>query len=116
VLEVEEQESLSLCSLAQVSASIRCGAVLRAPADVDLLALLCFLLELVEASLEPSKGLQEHVVIGYLVAGVGIGQERLEALPDRLDAGKLLIAELDGQLVGRLVRCLGHGRPSGRCG
>ena len=59
--------------------------------------------------------MKEHIVIGYLVAGVGIGQEWLETLSDRMDAGILLIAELDVQLVGRLVRCFGHGGASGRC-
>ena len=55
-------------------------------------------------------------MIGYLIAWVGIGQDWLESLPDRLDAGVLLIAELDGHLVGRLVSCLGHVGASGRCG
>jgi hypothetical protein len=79
---------------------------------VSLLALLGFLLNLIEASLEPDEGLQEHVVIGYLVTRVGIGQEGLEALPDRLDAGELLVAELDAQLVCRVLGRLGHGGAS----
>jgi hypothetical protein len=83
---------------------------------VGFFAFLGFLLELVEASLEPKERLQKHVMIGDLVARVGIGQEWLEALPDHLDTGELLIAELDVQLVGRLVGCLGHGEASSRCG
>jgi hypothetical protein len=49
-----------------------------------------------------------------LVAGVGFGQEWLESLPDRLDAGELLVAKLDAQLVCRLLGHLGHGGASGQ--
>ena len=71
----EEQETLPLCRLAQISVLIRCAAAPRALPCMGLLALLRFLLELVQATLEPGESLHEQVVIGYEVAGVRIGQE-----------------------------------------
>jgi hypothetical protein len=66
---------------------------------MSLLALLCFLLELVKVSLEPGECLQKQVAIRYLVTGVGISQEWLEALSDGLDTSELLIAEFEVHLM-----------------